>query len=506
MLFRALNSEIFTVFAGGNRRLYEAVLLDVYDDFFRAEMLFPSQGEVVESIYNSLARNAEHWREDETEVVLDTLFVRGSRRLRRRRSAAADAEASGEAMSRARHIYNRLVQTGWLDENRYGLKVTVDMPAGALRLAEFLWSLTQGVSEQVGGLVVQVKNALDAARINARDSALGVNKAAKDAASFGRYLRSVLSSLRDVDRQVMASESVEERLHFYFHDFVEQVLLRDYADIATTSHPYRFRHHIFETIQAIEDSAMDMTALGSAYFEARLGRDAEEAAAVVHDDLLTIRTVFDRIEDAFRRIQQHRGRLETRLRNTVRYAGRQSGGFLQRSERIVRFLDRLLQRPGLDPIVPGPMEQQRELLSPFLLARPRSARPPVVSGVLDLQMLTPVQIYRRDLQREYLDRLNVRPAQVQRFLERRVLPLSDHAASDLHIADLDDFLAFETLRIAVAGAAGGQSAKRLMAHLSTDFEFEPDGDGAVNNDWIACRGFIVRRKTDGVTVERAHAD
>ena len=82
MLFRALNSEIFTVFAGGNRRLYEAVLLDVYDDFFRAEMLFPSQGEVVESIYNSLARNAEHWREDETEVVLDTLSVRGSRRLR----------------------------------------------------------------------------------------------------------------------------------------------------------------------------------------------------------------------------------------------------------------------------------------------------------------------------------------------------------------------------------------------------------------------------------------
>ena len=121
-------------------------------------------------------------------------------------------------------------------------------------------------------------------------------------------------------------------------------------------------------------------------------------------------------------------------------------------------------------------------------------------------MLTPVQIYRRDLQREYLDRLNVRPAQVQRFLERRVLPLSDHAASDLHIADLDDFLAFETLRIAVAGAAGGQSAKRLLAHLSTDFEFEPDGDGAVDNDWIACRGFIVRRKTDAVTLERAHAD
>ena len=43
MLFRALNADIFTLFAGGNRRLYEAVLLDVYDEFFRAEMLFPAQ-------------------------------------------------------------------------------------------------------------------------------------------------------------------------------------------------------------------------------------------------------------------------------------------------------------------------------------------------------------------------------------------------------------------------------------------------------------------------------
>lgn len=505
MLFRALNADIFTLFAGGNRRLYEAVLLDVYDEFFRAEMLFPAQGEVVSAIYSSLARNAQHWRDDEAEVLLDTLSVRGSRRLRRRRSETADAEVSGEAMARARHIYNRLLQTGWLDENRYGLKVTVDMPAGALRLAEFLWSLTQGISEQVGGLVVQVKNALDAARINARDSALGVNKAAKDAAAFGRYLRSVLSALRDVDRQVMGSQSVEERLKYYFHDFVEQVLLRDYADISTTSHPYRFRHHIFETIQAIEDSAMDMDSLAEAYFEARLGQDIRDASAVVQDDLLTIRTVFDRIEDAFRRIQQHRGRLETRLRNTVRYAGRQTGGFLQRSERVVILLDRLLQT-SVAIEATGPMEAQREFLSPFLLARPRSTRPAVVSGVLDLQILTPLQMYRRDLQRSYLDRLNVRPAQVQRFLERRVLPLTSQAASDLHIGDLDDFLAFEALRVAVAGADGGQSAKQLLTALSQDFEFEAREGDLVDNDWIACRGFIVRRKTDAITLERSHAD
>ena len=505
MLFGGLNPDIFTLFSGANRRLYAAVLLDVYDEFFRAEMLFPAQGEVIGAIYESLGRNAEHWREDEREVVLDTLAVRGSQRLRRRRTIAADTDATSEAMARARHIYHRMVQTGWLDQSQYGLKITVDMPAGALRLAEFLRGLTDGVTEQVGGLVVQVKNALDAARINARESALGVHKAAKDAAAFGRYLRSVLSALRGVDRQVLGSESVEQRLKYYFHDFVEQVLLRDYADIATTAHPYRFRHHIFETLQAIEDSQLDMAALTEAYFEARLGQDPADAAAVVQDDLLVIRNVFDRIEEAFRRIQQHRGRLETRLRNTVRYAGRQSGGFLQRSEKAIIALDRLARR-GSPPEILGPLEAQRDVLSPLLLAQPRSARPPVVSLALDLRGLTPLQLYRRDLQRAYLDQLTVRPAHIQRFLERRVLPLTQQAACDLHIADLSDFLAFDALRIAVSGAEGGQAARQLLAALEPDFEFVAGDGGAVDNEWIACPGFTVTRKTDGITMERDLAD
>lgn len=71
---------------------------------------------------------------------------------------------TSEAMNRASHIYARLKATGWIEENRYGLKVTVDMPAGAMRLAEFLCNLREGVSEQLGGLIIQVKIELEGAR------------------------------------------------------------------------------------------------------------------------------------------------------------------------------------------------------------------------------------------------------------------------------------------------------------------------------------------------------
>ncbi|MFD2428827.1 Wadjet anti-phage system protein JetA family protein [Sphingobium scionense] len=122
-----------------------------------------------------------------------------------------------------------------------------------MRLAEFLCSLREGLSDQLGGLVIQVKNELEALQRNARENAPGLHKAARDAASFGRYLRSVLSALRDIDKRVVESDSVGRRLRHYFEDFVEKLLLQDYAAISTTSHPYRFRHRIFTALDAIED-------------------------------------------------------------------------------------------------------------------------------------------------------------------------------------------------------------------------------------------------------------
>jgi hypothetical protein len=420
--------------------------------------------------------------------------------------AEADAEATTIAMVRARHIYGRLLQTGWLEESRYGLKVTVDMPAGAMRLMEFLCLLREGVSEELGGLVVEVKNAIEAVRINARENALGLHKAARDAAAFGRYLRSVLSALRDIDRQILASDSLERRLQHYFEDFVEQVLLKDYAAISTTSHPYRFRHRIFEALQGLEDSIVDIDILASAYHEARLAGQIHQARDLVYDDLLKIRHVFDRIDEAFSRIQQHRGRLETRLRNTVRYAGRRTGAFLQQSGQICLKLDRLLAfRPSQPVPIQGVLETLRAPLSPLLLARPRASRAPLTGSTITLTPLDPIWILRRQLERDYLDRLTVRPQQVARFLERRVPPLGHSAASTLWIEDVDDFLAFEALRLAIPGALAGEIDDALTRKLLEHFDFDLSLGDPVDNAWLACAGFSIRRKDDHVTLEDGRA-
>jgi hypothetical protein len=386
MLFGALENDVFMLFAGDNRFLYEEVLVGIYERCFGSDLLFPTQAELVEIIYDLLARRPELWHEEGSLLQLDAVSVRG-RRLRARRQPSADAGATSDAMSRARHIYARLLETGWLEESRYGLKITVDMPAGAMRLAEFLSSLRSGSAEQLGGLVIEVKNALDAVRASASQNALGLHKAAKDAVGFARYLRSVLSMLREIDRQVVASENLNERLQHYFEDFVERVLLKDFASIATIAHPYRFRYAILEAVQALEDSALDVSALAAAYTEAKLVEEGEAARDLVFDDLDKIRRVFRRIDEAFTRIQQHRTHLEVRLRNTVRYAGRRADAYLRRSGEIILDLDRLVQSGNPDrlPAISGPLALVRRPYSSGLLARPRGERPSVEAAALVLE-------------------------------------------------------------------------------------------------------------------------
>ncbi|WP_247650450.1 Wadjet anti-phage system protein JetA family protein [Brucella sp. 458] len=502
-LFGQLEPDIFTLFSGGNRMLYERSLLAVYNRLYRSDLHFPTQAEVVNVIYDCLSREPGLWTEEEAAVDLDRLVARTGRRVRRRRVEGVNEEATGIAISRSRHIYNRMLQTGWLDEASYGLKTTVEMPSGAMRLAEFLCSLKEGIAEQLGGLVIEVRNAIRAVEEKPAENALGLNKAARDAAGFGRYLRSVLSALRDIDRRVLSSETLADRLRRYFEDFVERVLLRDYTAITTTAHPYRHRRSILTALDRLEDSSISTAAIADAYLEAKLAQTTVEACDLVYEDISSIRRVFGRIEDVFEAIQRHRARLETRLRNVVRYAGRRTS-FLQRSEHIIRSLDDMMAGRIREMTIRGPIEHRIPFLAPGLLAKPRGVRAVVSGSDLSIPPPDPIMDLRRMLEKGYLDRLIISPAKVSRFLELRIPPHGEASGASLAIETVDDFLAFEALRLLVAGGLGKDDNSSLATALRDRFKFIRDDAQPISNDWLDCPGFIVKR-LGGIILEAENA-
>lgn len=72
----------------------------------------------------------------------------------------------------------------------------------------------------------------------------------------------------------------------------------------------------------------------------------------------------------------------------------------------------------------------------------------------------------------------------------------------MRIGTVDDFLAFETIRMMVAG--GIYAGSRLAKALKGRFEFVASNE-AVSNEWLDCGGFCVKRLDDSIALEVGHA-
>lgn len=488
-LFRHLNDESFMVFAGSNRRLYEECLLAVYRRFFAGTLATPSQSEVVACIYETLGRVPALWRDEDDRLLDLGDLVATGRRLRRMPVAdAAQKPATDAALSRARHIYVRLNQTGWLEEEQFGLRVTVDMPMGPILLLEVLWRLKQGPASRLGGVVVQIRNALRACRQDPRLAALGLRQATETAEQFVQSLRATLSALKQVSQAVMASESLEQRLQTFFEDFIDGLLLKDFAAIHTVNHPYRFKGEILALVQELSHDSGGLAEIGRAYSEARLAGDLSAGRAEAQADLLALAQTFDRIDEMFQRVDGFRRQLEQKLRNTIRYAERGSQTRNEVLQGLLLRMDKLLERAPEKDGLPAMLVQPFLPWSHRAQTQPRSPRAPVATAVLRGPLDDPAFHSYKKMQRDYVARLNPTAEELLGFVARQFKlagnPDALHA-NTVHLGDIDDFLAFEALRRAV-----GQPDARLAGALL----LEPAlGSRPHDSEWILCADFTIRR-------------
>ncbi|WP_245322839.1 Wadjet anti-phage system protein JetA family protein [Bradyrhizobium valentinum] len=142
-----------------------------------------------------------------------------------------------------------MVDWGGLEEEEYGLRVTVDM---AMLVIQRQASLNKDLSQRFGGLIVQIPLNLEAMEKltpevtdrKQREAALAVRGARNQADQFTKSLRAILADLKRIRRTVMESKTLGTRLEAFFEEFVDQLPLKDFESILTVNHPYRFRDAI----------------------------------------------------------------------------------------------------------------------------------------------------------------------------------------------------------------------------------------------------------------------
>lgn len=495
-LFRYLHEDAFLVFSRTHKHLYAACLLDLHERYFTGAPAFPTPQQVVHAIYDIMRANPSLWSEDDDfGEPLPEMVSAGRRRLRRA-SAAKIPDGGEKAMLIARQLYTRLLAWGWLEEEEYGLRVTVDMAMGPLLVIQRLASLNKDVSQRFGGLIVQIRLNLEAVeKLNPqvtdrkqREAVLAVREARNQADQFTKSLRAILSDLKRIRRTVMESKTVGGRLEAFFEEFVEQLLLKDFESILTFNHPYRFRDAIVDLARRISYTPDTMQVLAEEYVAASIAPSVEEARLEAQADLLAIESTFGQIGEMFERIEAFRRQLEARVRNTIKYAERGAQGLVGRAGDLVRRLDALLGGERHDEAtVEWSLEPLCSPWSEFHHAPGREPRKLVEVQPLGERPTDPLYEIRKQLRLEYIMRIAPGPDTVLRFLERQVPPAGTKEARFMELRTVDDFLAFDTAR----RFALTREVPPVIA-ASFELEYAPDKPPH-DSEWLRCSNFVVSR-------------
>jgi len=504
LLFRYLHDDVFLAFSREHKHLYAAALLDLYERFFDGAPAFPTPQEVTHAIYDVMRANPSLWGEnDDFGEPLPEVISAGRRRIKR--AGATTTDEADKALLIARQLYGRLLGWGWLEEEEYGLRVTVDMSMGPLLVIQRLASLNKDVSQRFGGLIVTIRLNLEAVeKLNPqivdrkqREVALALREARNQVDQFTKSLRAILSDLKRIRRTVMDSKTVGDRLEAFFEEFVEQLLLRDFESILTFNHPYRFRDAIVDLARRIAHSPPTMQVLSEEYVAASISSSMREAALDVEGDLLAIESTFGQIGDMFERIELFRRQLEARVRNTIRYAERGGQGLVGRAGDLVRRLDSLITR-GRHPnaTVEWSLEPLRSPWSEYHHAPSREPRRSVEQQALGDRPTDPLYEIRKQLRLQYIARIAPAPADIRRFLERQVPAAGTREARFIIPQTVDDFLAFDAAR---RFALTKDVPSEIAQHF--DLEFAPHLPPH-DSEWLRCANFIVTRHP--ATAARRH--
>lgn len=454
-IFCHLNDNAFLLFSGKNRHFYAEVLLGIYEEFYDGRSLnIPLRRDVQEAISQIARRRRDLWGGEDDAPSTDPTDI-------------------------AKVAYKRLLECGWLEEEPHGFTAIVEMPPAPMLLTEHLRLISTDLSHLFGGVIVSVYNNMRPLRESPRANALGLQSSSQAAQDFVRRLRSILSSMRAVGRQIMASGTSRARIGTLFEDFVRGIMVRDYKAIFSYSHhPLRHRGDIVRLAHEMKHDESVLNDIAEGYLENNLVDSLIEGRALAEDQLQVIVSAFNELPTYINHIDRFRTQLERRLRNTLRYIDRSD-------DRVTLRLAGMMKRMAALETRAGELEVNTELIArPRIMGqagffKPRAPRTPIKAQRAEELEEDPVEEYRILLLAAFDAMMDPSDSEIADFLSRQARE-GARSGTDLKIGSLADFAIFE--RAMEMAHDGGKRLGQVA--------LKP-GDGIVDNGWLKGPDFII---------------
>lgn len=478
-IFGHLPDRIFMVFSRANRALFAVTVLALYRAFYRS----PDAIDIFKPEWLSVIREVCTTNPSLTADLSEDL--------------EAGEEAPTDDERRASIIYRSLLKSGWLREKRKQLRMSVEMPTAAVHLCEALDYIDRNLSESIAGVIGQISATMDAVKLNPSRNAHALHEARRAGEIFLRRLRSLRSSLDEIDELIMGAKDLNERLANFIDIFVGKLVIQDFKAVMTSNHPYRRRFEIMSAIAAIRSDADSVQKAAQAIFDAGTAPSAEEAESQVRADLTWLHGCFDKIDALFETITDHRTTLEGRLRNTIRYIDRSSperAARMLHAAKAAQALRLEIEGEGLNPdttVFPLlPLLDRHGIWSEHMLAEPAERRPEPEARPVRKRVEPPEIKLKRWLKNQYERRFDPQPPEIRKWLVTHVPADAPVLASQMKIETLDDFLMLDAIRIMTAGS------RHLEENAIPGMPewLVKTGPGARSDEWATFDDFEISRR------------
>lgn len=473
MLFKKLPDEIFKPLAGANRYLFEEILLFLYryftDEDITYDSVTPRRNHIISEIEELLERKGRLLR-----IIIE--------------DGESDEETAYVPASAARYVYNRLVATGWLEEEEDGYQTNVIMPPHASLLLEALEGVAHAEKKNYGSTVASINLQLEAIVNQPANHAHAFIEVVRATRDFTRHLQNIFSGIRGFQEIITRQHNPKLALSTFFDEFVETILISDYKSLQAENNPFRHRSNVLQQLLHIEYDDKILSSLTKIY-QADKNLNEVQAKDRVLQDIHFIARVFRSVDRRLDAIDRYRMRLESRVAEMVRYMDRNVPDLTNRGLKLLAALGHMLQSQNNGELADMPQPANRftaGLLSPRSIRKPHKRRQPHYGELEVEQELSQEVRERMRLGKEYLLRRTISPMKIAEYILSQMEERESMAAQDFHVETVEELIAFS--HIPFLSRMKGKPMPGMPV-----FVVHRTGE-RIDTDFMELTDFIVQRK------------
>lgn len=483
-LLTRVPDRLFSPLASANRHGYWSLLSSLHRRRFGPDApLPPSYGFLQRDIIQDILDHIEFapaWQPEEGEEPDTPLNIR----------------ASG--------YFHRLVESGWLRTERYGLANTVSMPPAVSQLLSLLINFADTGPVFVSGKIRSIDTAI---RDVLRGEAGGdlFKEAAEQCRNLLMHIRNTGTNVRDFMSAIASQETTAEYVRKFFREYVEQVFIGDYKELRTQEHPLSRRPQILAAVEELSERQEHRQRLLDWYVTRLAHGDRAKGEAAFERDVSRL--------NELTRIEEYLERLDDEIRS----ANKRALVVLHYRLRTIRPIDDLLRQAidgllagGLEDDFPGPWENRPRIFAPDVLiggqrlAQPRKETPRQPPSPLRQTVLSEHARAIGNLVRRAQERRRITPAKLRAYAALALGEQTQLDSSELPVGSIEEMRAYQTFASLAASLNSGIPGMAMRARSQIpglDVRYEED-DAVADHPLLISKPFKLSRRKRPTQAEK----